>query len=133
MQRFRRTAASCAAVGLLALGGVAATAVAASAGTIGSCSAQGDFADCVASGTANHPLTITVTVTSSPDESVTVFWDTTCSQGSGAGSSSGNFTATTPVTRVGNLLVFRGNFDLPAKEATALYGLGILKVFCRQT
>jgi hypothetical protein len=100
VHRFRRTAASLAAVGLLAFGGVAATAVAASAGTIGSCSAQGDFADCAASGTANHPLTITVTVTSSPDESVTVFWDTTCSQGSGAGSSSGNFTATTPVTRV---------------------------------
>jgi hypothetical protein len=100
VHRFRRTVASLAAAGLLALGGVAATAVAASAGTIGSCSAQGDFADCSASGTANNPLTITVTVTSSPDESVSVFWDTVCSQGSGAGTSSGNFTATTPVTRV---------------------------------
>lgn len=100
MQRFRRTAASLVAVGLLAFGAVASTAVAASAGTIGSCSAQGDFADCDASGTANNPLTITITVTSSPDESVTVYWDTVCSQGSGAGTSSGNFTATTPVTRV---------------------------------
>jgi hypothetical protein len=100
VHRFRRTAASLAAIGLLAFGGVVATAMAASAGTIGSCSAQGDFADCAASGTANNPLTITVTVTSSPDESVTVFWDTVCSQGTGAGSSSGNFTATTPVTRV---------------------------------
>jgi hypothetical protein len=90
---------SVAATGLLALGGVVATAAVASAGTIGSCSAQGDFATCDASGTANNPLTITVTVTSSPDESVTVFWDTVCSQGSGAGTSSGNFTATTPVTR----------------------------------
>jgi Ricin-type beta-trefoil lectin domain len=99
VHRFSRTAASLATVGLLALGGVAASAVAASAGTIGSCSAQGDFADCGASGTANHPLTITVTVKSSPDESVTVFWDTVCSQGTGAGSSSGSFTATTPVTR----------------------------------
>jgi hypothetical protein len=100
VHRFRRTAASLAAIGLLAFGGVVATAMAASAGTIGSCSAQGDFADCSASGTANNPLTITVSVTSSPDESVTVFWDTVCSQGTGAGSSMGNFTATTPVTRV---------------------------------
>jgi 3D (Asp-Asp-Asp) domain-containing protein len=99
VQRFRRLAASVAATGLLALGGVVATAAVASAGTIGSCGAQGDFATCDASATANHPLTITVTVTSSPDESVTVFWDTVCSQGSGAGTSSGNFTATTPVTR----------------------------------
>ena len=100
MHRFRRITASLAAIGLLALGGVAATAMAANAGTIGSCSAQGDFAVCDASGTANNPLTITITVASSPDESVSVFWDTVCSQGTGAGTSSGNFTATTPVTRV---------------------------------
>jgi len=100
MRRFRRTVASLAVIGLLAFGAVAATAIAASAGTIGSCSAQGDFADCDASGTANHPLTITITVTSSPDESVSVFWDTVCSQGTGAGTSSGNFTAKTPVTKV---------------------------------
>ena len=99
MHRFRRVAVSVAASGLLALGGVAASAIAANAGTIGSCSAQGDFATCSASGTANKPLTITITVTSSPDESVTVYWDAVCSQGTGAGSSSGNFTASTPVTR----------------------------------
>ena len=99
MQRLRHLAVGLVASGLLAVGGVAATAVAANAGTIGSCGAQGDFADCVASGTANDPLTITVTVTSSPDESVTVSWDTVCSQGDGAGTSSGTFTATTPVTK----------------------------------
>lgn len=99
MRTFRRLAAGLAASGLFALGGVAATAVAANAGTIGSCTAQGDFADCSAGGTASDPLTITVTVTSSPDESVTVSWDTVCSEGTGAGTSSGSFTATTPVTR----------------------------------
>jgi hypothetical protein len=83
----------------MALAGVAATSAVASAGTIGSCSAQGDFATCDASGTANKPITITVTVTSSPSQPVFVSWDTTCAQGSGAGSSSGSFTATTPVTR----------------------------------
>jgi Ricin-type beta-trefoil lectin domain len=99
MRKFSRLAVGLAASGLLALGGVAATATAAAAGTIGSCSAQGQFADCAASGTANNPLTITVTVTSSPDQSVSVFWDDTCSEGTGAGDGSGSFTATTPVTR----------------------------------
>jgi hypothetical protein len=98
MHRFLRLAASAAATGLLALGGVAAATVSASAGTIGSCSASGDYATCVASGTANNPITITVTVTSSPDQSVYVAWDAVCSQGTGAGSKSGSFTADTPVT-----------------------------------
>jgi len=40
-----------------------------------------------------------VTVTSSPDQSVFVSWDDTCSQGEGAGGASGSFTATTPVSR----------------------------------
>jgi hypothetical protein len=99
MHRFRRLAARAAGTGLLALGGVAAVAASANAGTIGSCSASGEYAICVASGTANHPITITVTVTSSPDQSVYVAWDTVCSQGTGAGNSSGSFTANTPVTR----------------------------------
>ena len=99
MHRFRRLVTSAAVTGLLALGGLAAATAVASAGTIGSCSAQGEFATCDASGTASHPLTITVTVTSSPDQSVSVYWDADCSQGTGAGLSSGNFTATTPVTR----------------------------------
>jgi hypothetical protein len=99
MRRFRRLAASVAATGLLTLGTMVAGAAAASAGTIGSCSAQGDFATCVASGTAIKPLTITVTVTARPNQGVYVAWDTVCSQGTGAGTSSGSFTATTPVTR----------------------------------
>lgn len=92
-------AAGVAITGFLAVGGLVATATVASAGTIGSCSAQGQYATCVASGTANKPITITVTVRSSPDQPVYVAWDTVCSQGTGAGSSSGDFTASTPVTR----------------------------------
>jgi hypothetical protein len=99
MHRFRRLAAMAAGAGLLALGGVTAVAVSASAATIGSCSAAGAYATCVASGTFNHPITITVTVTSSPDQSVSVAWDAVCTQGTGAGSKSGSFTANTPVTR----------------------------------
>jgi hypothetical protein len=100
MKRFSRLAAAAAATGLLTAGAITASTTAASASTgFGSCSAQGDFAICDASGTATSPLTITVAVTSSPDQSVFVSWDTTCSQGDGAGGSSGSFTATTPVSR----------------------------------
>jgi hypothetical protein len=99
MHRFRRLAAMATGTGLLALGGVAAVAGSASAATIGSCGASGDYAACVASLTANHPITITVTVTSSPGQSVYVAWDAVCTQGTGAGSKSGSFTANAPVTR----------------------------------
>jgi hypothetical protein len=98
MKRFRRLAGGVLACAALALGGVAATASVASASTVGSCTAQGDYATCVASGTVNKPITIDVTVTSSPDQPVFVAWDDTCSQGTGAGSDSGSFTATTPKT-----------------------------------
>ncbi len=85
--------------GLLTLGGLAAATGAASAGTIGSCSSQGEFAVCSASGTATTPITITVTVTSSPDQTVDVNWSMGCSLGSSVAGSSGSFTATSPVTR----------------------------------
>ncbi len=84
---------------LLAAGAIAASSAVASASTIGSCSSQGEFAICAASGTANNPLTITVTVTSSPDQTVDVNWSMGCSLGNSVAGSSGSFDATTPVTR----------------------------------
>jgi hypothetical protein len=100
MKTLSRLVAAAAATGLLTAGTIAVSTAAASAGTtFGSCSAQGDFATCDASGTATDPITITVSVTSSPDQSVFVSWDDTCSQGDGAGGESGSFTATTPVSR----------------------------------
>jgi Ricin-type beta-trefoil lectin domain len=100
MKRLSRLAVAAAATSLLTAGAITASTTAASASTtFGSCSAQGDYATCDASGTATLPLTITVAVTSSPDQSVFVSWDDTCSQGNGAGGSSGSFTATTPVSR----------------------------------
>jgi len=88
----------------LALAGITAlpaVAAPASTTTIGTCSARGDYAICVAGGTAHYPRTrtLTVTVTSSPRQTVSVYWDTVCSQGFGAGSRSGSFKARTPVTR----------------------------------
>lgn len=101
MKRSARLVALTAAGSLLTAGAIALGTGTASASTVfASCSAQGEFAICDATGTANGPVTITVTVTSSPDQVVFVAWDTTCSQGLSAGGSSGSFTAQTPVTRV---------------------------------
>src|SRR5271167_3515130 len=98
LRRLRRLAGGVLVSMLVALGGVMVTAVAASASTVGTCTAQGDYATCVAGGSVNNPLTIDVTVTSSPDQPVYVAWDDTCSQGLGAGSDSGSFTTSTPAT-----------------------------------
>ena len=87
------------AVGIVALGGLAASAGAANASTVGSCSAEGQNAICVASASINDPASMSVSVTASPNQSVFVAWSDTCSQGLGAGSDSGSFTAETPVTR----------------------------------
>ena len=100
MKRLSRHVAAAAVTGLLTAGTIAASIDPASASTtFASCSAQGDFAVCDASGTAPDPLTLTVTVTASPDQQVFVAWDTTCSQGLSAGGESGSFTAQTPVSR----------------------------------
>jgi hypothetical protein len=101
MKRLSRFVAFVGMTGLLTMGAIAASTAAASASTtFGSCGAQGDYATCVASGTATRPVTITVNVSASPDQNVYVAWDAVCSQGTGAGSSSGSFTAQTPVSRV---------------------------------
>jgi hypothetical protein len=100
MSRLSHVLAQTLATGLLTAGAIAASTAAASASTtFASCSAQGDFATCDAAGTAPAPITLTVTVTASPDQQVSVSWDTTCSEGLSAGGSSGSFTAQTPVSR----------------------------------
>jgi hypothetical protein len=78
----------------------ASAVLAATASRIGSCTAEGDFATCDADGTADDPVDIYAHVASSPRQQVTVFWDMTCSKGDGAGSSQGQFTATTTVRRL---------------------------------
>jgi hypothetical protein len=82
-----------------------AVAVPASAATatrikqVGSCTAQGDYATCDASGTVNRPRELIVHATSSPGQQVRVYWSMTCAKGMGAGSKSGQFTAATPLRR----------------------------------
>jgi hypothetical protein len=66
---------------------------------IGSCRAQGDFAICDASGSVNHPLSLVVHVTSSPDQHISGAWDVVCAKGTGAGGKSGSFSGKTPFKR----------------------------------
>jgi hypothetical protein len=87
------------AVGFIALAGTAISAGVASAGTVGSCSAGGQYATCVATGSVNNPASVSVTVTASSNQSVSVAWADTCSEGLGVGSGSGSFSAETPVTQ----------------------------------
>ena len=66
---------------------------------VGSCRASGDFATCDEAGDATDPADIQVHVTASTNQSVLVSWDDVCSEGDSAASTSGQFTATTPVDR----------------------------------
>jgi hypothetical protein len=79
-----------------------APALASSAGhvhRVGSCTAQGDYAVCDASGSINHPRNIHIHVSASPDQHVSVYWDVTCSKGTGAGGKHGSFSGTTTLRR----------------------------------
>jgi hypothetical protein len=87
------------------------------AGTFASCNAQGQYAICTASGQANNPLTLSVTVTSSPDQAVYVAWTDTCAEGTGAGGDSGDFTAQTPVTRTISHPYHQPNYCIVAASA----------------
>ena len=129
MRKLRRVAASVAATSLLALAGVAASVTVANAGTVGSCSAKGESAVCEASGTATKPLTITVTVTASPNREVTVEWATDCSLGDSAASSSGEIKeVTTPVTRTISHPFRQPDFCGLAASAELLNGSGSIHV-----
>jgi hypothetical protein len=66
---------------------------------ISSCRASGDYAICDEAGNANEPTSIYVHVTSSPGQSVLVSWDDVCSEGLSAASTSGQFTAHTPIDK----------------------------------
>jgi hypothetical protein len=99
IRRLRRLAAGVLVSALVALGCVAVTATVASASTIGSCNSQGEFAICAASGTANKPLVITVTITASPNQTVDGNWSMGCSLGFSSGGSGGSFSGTSPTTR----------------------------------
>jgi hypothetical protein len=62
----------------------------------GHCTARGEYATCVAGGTANSPVTIRVHVRSShKGQHVYVAWSDVCTKGDGAGSRSGSYNAKT--------------------------------------
>lgn len=65
----------------------------------GKCTARGDFATCVASGSVNHPSAIYAHVYATPNQSISGAWSMTCTKGTGAGSKSGSISGTTPVVK----------------------------------
>lgn len=64
----------------------------------GTCTAQGQYATCVASGNAYRPSGIAIYVDTGVHQSITVYWTVVCTKGTGAGSRSGHFTFYTPRT-----------------------------------
>jgi hypothetical protein len=66
---------------------------------IGGKSASGDFAIAFASGRAVKPTALYMRVLGRPNQGVNANWTMVCSKGTGAGSKSGRFSVTTPVTR----------------------------------
>jgi prevent-host-death family protein len=96
----QRSLALPAAAGLLLAAGSASAATASRAYRAASCTATGDYAICDAAGNATAPRRIFVHVTSAPDQSALISWDVVCSKGDGAGSKSGQFTASTPVRQL---------------------------------
>ena len=97
-----RKAAGVAAAGLLALAAVAAAAGGAGAGTVASCTATGTatgpITSCAAKATLSHPKSISVTVTSTPNEELVVGWQMLCYQGSKHANTEGSYLLDTPVT-----------------------------------
>jgi hypothetical protein len=96
---------------------------------VGSCRISGDFATCVASGNATGGIkNIYAHVSASPNQSVAVAWSMTCVKGSGAASSSGHFTATTPIRRYLRMPFFHPSSCSVATNAQ-LSGSGSLHVW----
>jgi len=116
------TVASAALLLVLAAPGSAATARVYHAG---SCTAEGQFAICVASGTAYNPTTINVHVnaprTGLP---ISVAWDVVCAKGDGAGSSSGQYSTVTDSNRTIRHPYARPDYCTVAADAQ-LTGAGI--------
>jgi hypothetical protein len=90
------------AAAVMLTGGIASASTATATGSssvhhAGHCYAAGGFATCVASGTANRPVSIHLHVKAEPNQHVSGAWDSTCSKGLGAGSESGTFSGRTPL------------------------------------
>jgi hypothetical protein len=99
MKKLSRLSACLAATGLITAAAVAGSTAAANAATVTSCSAKGANANCGAAATIKHPDAIGISVTSAPHQTVFVAWTLMCSRGSTTRKASGNFHATTPLSR----------------------------------
>ena len=94
--------ARAAAVGLLALAGIAAGTSGASAGTgvhaSKSCSGTGANATCVVETTLSQPASMSFTITATPNQEVAGAWADDCFSGTKPGSDKAGFTGITPLT-----------------------------------
>ena len=93
-----------------------------------SCHAQGQYAICDASGTINHPLSVVLHVTSSPDQKVSGAWDVSCSKGLGAGGESGSFSGATPYKRTLRLNYKYPDSCIVSADAQLMGSGGMVKV-----
>jgi hypothetical protein len=93
-------------------------------------SASGDFAIAQASGTQRGSGPVTLIVRSKPRQRVQATWVLVCTQGSGAGSRDGQFTARTPIRRRLRK-PGRGSRDCIASANAQLNGSGRVTVILR--
>jgi hypothetical protein len=63
-----------------------------------SCRASGAAASCTVTRTVHHPNVIRVHATARPNQTVSVTWSMTCTKGKDIDTTSGSFTARTPVS-----------------------------------
>lgn len=99
---------------------------------IGRASASGDFAVALASGRATKPKGIVVTVAARPNQRVRGNWTMVCSKGFGAGSKSGNFSGTTPLTRAARMPMVRpDNCTVSATAQLVRSGRVVVSLFKR--
>jgi hypothetical protein len=68
--------------------------------TIAACRASGAQASCALTAKIGHPVIIRAHATARPAQHVTVTWSMTCTSGKATGTTSGSFTAETPVSRI---------------------------------
>jgi hypothetical protein len=127
MQRSRRAFVYAVVAGLLAAGAVTATVEVAAANVAGFCDASGAKASCTDTHTITGPDTVTVGATASPNQSATVAWKATCSQGGQTATTSGGSDSMTPVSDA-ITLAFTDPDSCDVSATVTLSGTGSLSV-----
>jgi Ricin-type beta-trefoil lectin domain len=130
MQRSRRLVIGAVATGLLAAGAVTASVQAASANIAGFCDVQSAalHATCTDTHTITAPATVTVGVSSSPDQMATETWTANCTLDGQSQTTSGGTTAETPFTDNTIVLAYSNPDSCTVTAEVTLSGTGTLSV-----